>query len=257
LSAGNSEALASWKKISEALAFFEQHKVWRAYEPVATLGILSDFAGPNEYLATEVLNLCYRRNLPYRVLDQSKVDAASLQGLKAVLMIQLRDPDATIQQLMGDFMHRGGLVIAPASYAQLATPLPQAGNFDNRYNYFTHGEGRVAIARKPWTDPYQLATDTHLLLSRRNDVIRLWNAGSTNVYYTRSSNGKGLVQVINYATRSFGSPVSLYVAHPYKSAQMISFSGVASEKLPVEPKADGVEVSLPPFPVYAAIEFGD
>ena len=61
LSAGNSEALASWKKISEALAFFEQHKAWRAYEPVAKLGILSDFAGPNEYLGNEVLNLCNRR----------------------------------------------------------------------------------------------------------------------------------------------------------------------------------------------------
>jgi hypothetical protein len=257
LSDGNSEALASWKKISEALTFFEQHKAWRAYEPVAKLGILSDFAGPNEDLGSEVLNLCNRRNLPYRVLDQSKVDATSLRGLKAIVMIQLRDPDAAVQQLMGEFMRGGGLVIAPASYAQLAAPLKPAGDFDNRYNYFAHGEGRVAIARKPWTDPYQLATDTHLLLSRRNDVIRLWNAGSTNVYYTRSSNGKGLVQVINYATRSFGSPVSLYVAHPYKSAQTISFSGVASEKLTIERKADGVEVNLPPFPVYAAIEFGD
>jgi hypothetical protein len=38
---------------------------------------------------------------------------------------------------------------------------------------------------------------------------------------------------------------------------MISFSGAAPEKLTIEPKADGVEVNLPPFPVYAAIEFGD
>jgi hypothetical protein len=172
-------------------------------------------------------------------------------------MVQLKDPDSALQHLMGEFMREGGLVIGPASYAQMATPLKPAGDFDNRYNYFIHGEGRVAIARKPWTDPYQLATDTHLLLSRRNDVIRLWNAGSTNVYYTTSANDKGLVQVINYATRSSGSPVSLYVAHPYKSAQMISFSGGSSEKLTIQPKADGVEVNLPPFPVYAAIEFGD
>jgi hypothetical protein len=38
---------------------------------------------------------------------------------------------------------------------------------------------------------------------------------------------------------------------------MISFSGGSSEKLTIQPKADGVEVNLPPFPVYAAIEFGD
>jgi hypothetical protein len=139
----------------------------------------------------------------------------------------------------------------------MTASLKPAGGFENSYDYFAHGEGRVAIARKPWTDPYQVATDAHLLMSRRHDVIRLWNAGTTNASYTTSSNGSGLVQVVNYATRSFGHPMSLYVAHPYKSARLITLTGAAPEQLTVTPRVEGVEVNLPPFPVYAAIEFGD
>ena len=94
-------------------------------------------------------------------------------------------------------------------------------------------------------------------MSRRNDVIRLWNAGSTNARYSSGPDGAGLVQVVNYATRSFGHPVSLYVAHPYKSAKLVGLSAQPPEMLSITPRGEGVEVNLPPFPVYAAIEFGE
>ncbi len=257
LSAGNSEAQATWKNISGAVQFFERQKAWRGYQTVAKFGVLSDFAGPNEYLAGEVLNLCNRRYLPYRILDAAGTDAKSMEGLKAILLVQQREPDARLQALLGEFMSGGGLVIAPASVAHMTGSMKAAGNFEDSYDYFSHREGRVAIARKLWTDPYQLASDAHLLMSRRNDVIRLWNAGSTNARYTVGPGGTGLVQVVNYATRAFGHPVSLYVAHPYKSAKLAGLSSQPAEALSVTPRGEGVEVNLPPFPVYAAIEFGD
>ena len=92
-------------------------------------------------------------------------------------------------------------MIAPAGYAQMAAPLKPAGDFEGRYDYF-------AMARAGWRSRanrgrilIKLASDTHLLMSRKNDVIRLWNAGTTNARYTKSPNGKGLVQIVNYATR--------------------------------------------------------
>lgn len=257
LSAANAEALSTWKNISEAVQFFERNKTWRSYDTVAKLGVLSDFAGPNEFLAGEVLNLCNRRYLPYRILDPSGVDAKSVQGLKTILLVQQREPDARLQGVLGEFMTGGGLVIAPASVAHMTGSMKAAGSFENSYDYFALGEGRVAIARKLWTDPYQVASDAHLLMSRRNDVIRLWNAGSTNARYTRGPNSAGLVQIVNYATRSFGHPVSLYVAHPYRSAKLVGLPAQPSEALSITPRGEGVEVNLPPFPVYAAIEFGE
>ncbi|MEO8129785.1 MAG: hypothetical protein ABJF23_28565 [Bryobacteraceae bacterium] len=257
LAGGNGEALSTWKSIAEATLFFENNKQWRGYHTVAKLGVLSDFAGANEYLAGEVLNLCNRRYLPYRILDQASFDAKSLEGLKAILLVQQREPEARLHTLLGDFARAGGLVIAPASLAHLTRELQAAGNFEGSYDYYAFGEGRTAIARKPWSDPYQVVSDAHLLLSRKNDVLRLWNAGTTNARYTRGPNGAGLVQIVNYATRAFGHPVSLYVAHPYKSAKLVGLSGRTPEMLSVEARGEGVEVNLPPFPVYAAIEFGD
>jgi len=257
LAAGNAEALSTWKGIAEATRFFENKKQWRGYHTVAKFGVLSDFAGANEYLAGEVLNLCNRRYLPYRILEQTSADAKSLEGLKAVLLVQQREPDTRLQHVLGEFMRDGGLVIAPASLSHMTGPMKPAGNFEESYDYFGHGAGRLAIARKPWTDPYQVTSDAHLLTSRKNDVIRLWNAGTTNARYTRGQNGSGLVQIVNYATRSFGHPVSLYVAHPYKSAKLVAISGQPPESLDVTSRGEGVEVNLPPFPVYAAIEFGD
>src|SRR4051794_4881629 len=109
LTAGNAEALAAWKNISDTVTFFEEKKAWSTYQPVAKLGVLSDFAGPNEALAGEVMNLCNRRYLPFRIVESASADSKSLSGLKAVLLVQLREPESKVQQLLGEFMRDGGL----------------------------------------------------------------------------------------------------------------------------------------------------
>jgi hypothetical protein len=60
---GDEKAVESWKAISAAVAFFEKHRQWTAFEPLGVVGVISDFAGPNEVLGQEVLNLLGRRNL--------------------------------------------------------------------------------------------------------------------------------------------------------------------------------------------------
>jgi hypothetical protein len=257
LAENDAEAKKTWKQLADTVRFFEARRAWSKYVPVSKLVVCSDFSGPNEAIASEVLNLCNRRHLPYRVVPTSSATPASLEGAQAVLLVEMKPPDEAIQQLMGRFLMSGGLVIAPASQASLTASLTPAGNFDNRYDLFRHGEGKVAVARKPWNDPYALAVDTHLLMSRRADVIRLWNAGATNAFYTRSENGTGLVQVLNYTARVSGQPMSLYVADNYKKAWSTSLNGAQREPLALSVREGGVEVALPPFAVYTAVEFGD
>lgn len=256
LASGDAESFAVLKKIGTATRFFEGRKDWRDYKPVARLAVMSDFDGPNEYVASEVMNLLNRRPEPFRAIDIANLTAKSLDGIKGVLWIDQKAPDTKFHELLGGFVKSGGLFIGSPSVAHLTQSMQSAGNYDNRYELFSHGEGRIAVARKPWTDPYMLATDAHMLLGRRNDVVRLWNAGTTNVHYT-AGNGKGLVQVVNFAMRHFGHPMSLYVAHPYKSARLIALEGGGPEELTITSKSDGVEVNLPPFAIYSAVEFGD
>ncbi|HUS06384.1 MAG TPA: hypothetical protein VMZ52_08820 [Bryobacteraceae bacterium] len=255
--AGNApDALSCWKTMTESLRFFAAHQEWRSYTQQSRLGVLSDFAGPNEYIGSEVLNLCNRRHLPYRVLDMDHLTAGSFDKLAAMLLVSARPPEGALRQQIDSYVKSGGVLIAPASAAPMVAAGAPAGNFESRYDYFPAGKGKIAIARKPWTDPYVLATDVHLILSRRHDVVRLWNAGVTNVRYTVSSQGKGLLQLVNYAMRPFGHPMSAYVAHPFGSARFVSLPGGESMRLDVVKRDGGIEIAIPPFAVFGAVELG-
>ncbi len=79
---GKADALASWKKIASAARFFDDRKAWSTYAPEAVVGIVSDFAGDNEYMGGELLNLVARTNQQYRVLLKDKLSPASFANLK-------------------------------------------------------------------------------------------------------------------------------------------------------------------------------
>jgi hypothetical protein len=253
---GTRKALASgggkesWTAVTDAIRFFASHKDWLE-QPVPTkLGIVSDFAGPNQFLSHELLNLLMRRQLSYRILDRARLKPESLTDLRAVLWIDQRAPDPTLTAFAND----GGLLIVPASAASLISGKP-AGSFEGRFDYYLSGKGKIALATKPWSNPWLLAADAHLMLGRKHDTIRMFNAGSCNVRYTHSA-GRGVAHVINYTARPYGYPVSLYVAHPYRTARLSTLSGVTNEKLELKAKGDGVEVFLPEFAPYAVVEFG-
>ena len=244
----------SWKAVCDAVQFFRAHKSWLEQRDVARLGIVSDFAGANRFLSQEILNLASRRYLPYHVIDLARLSNASLNGMKAVLWVGQKAPEANAKAVLSKFIENGGLLIAPASASSLVTGNP-TGNFENRFDYYPQGKGKIALATKPWSDPWLLAADTHLLLGRKLDVIRTFNAGSCNVRYT-SGPKSAVAQVVNYTARPFGYPATIYVAHPYRTARWSTLSGIDNQPLELKGKGEGVEVYLPEFVSYAAIEFG-
>jgi hypothetical protein len=244
----------AWKAVTEALGFFAAHKSWVEQPAPARLGIVSDFNGPNRFLSGEALNLMMRRHLSYRIIDRDRLKPESLHDLKSVLWIDQRAPEGSAKSILSAFTETGGLLILPASASSLTSGKP-SGSFESRFDYYPSGKGKVALATKPWSDPWLLAADTHLLLGRKYDLIRTFNAGSCNVRYTRGTN-TGVVHVVSYTARPFGYPASIYVAHPYKSARWSTLSGINNEPIELKQKGEGVEVYLPEFAPYAAVEFG-
>jgi hypothetical protein len=250
-------ALEVWREVHKTVRFFERHKEWGRQPEIARLGIASSFTGPAASLAQEVLNLAQRRPLPYRVIDSTRLHAASVAGLKALLWIQESPPEGADRKTLAAFVNEGGLLIGPPALAELAAGKKGSSSAGGRYTLYQAGPGRIAIASKPWTDPYVLTLDTHLLMGRREDVIRGWNSGSANVHLTSSPDGGALLQIVNYTTRPAGHPMSFYVAGRFRSAKWVTIAEDSPRDLPVTPRGDGVEVYVPPFPVYGAIEFRD
>jgi hypothetical protein len=227
----------------------------REQDVVARFGVISDFEGDNEFAAGEMLNLAARRPLPCRIVDRTRLTAESLSGLRGAMWVDSQPPDAVMTSALRDFIGRGGLLIASQSGAgTLTTGLKPAGDFQQRFRVYTNGAGRLAVATEPWSDPWVMASDAHLLLSRKHDVLRAWNAGSCNFHYTAAGT-RATVQIINYTGREAAERMSLYVAKKFRTATWSDSTGRRTS-LDVRPAGQGIEVNLPPLAIYGAVEFG-
>ena len=228
----------TFPKIQQAIAFFESHKHWRTWRPVAKLAVVSDFAGPNEFPAGEYLNLLSRRQIPYQLNGNPESAQA----------IVLFDHKPVQIEAYTRWVRAGGLLIVPPDPRKGSAPI------EHGHKIFAEGKGRIAVAERPWSDPYQTAAQTHLLLSRRHDTLRLWNAGPVNAHYVESPDQKtAVVHLLNYANRPSTDNTTLWTAKPYQSATLQTLSGQQSTLRPV-PVNGGTELALPPLGPYTAIE---
>ncbi len=241
-------AMEAWKDMMALLELARQHQEWRSWEPVAALAVVSDFAGENEFLGQEFLNLAPRRHLAYRIVPKSRAPEASFDKQKAVLLIDAAPPEGALREKLLGFAAAGGLLIWSA---QPDGTAPAESKFG--YDIYRHGKGRIAVPKEPWFDPYLLAGEVHLLLSRREDVLRIWNGGSMNSYYLASPDGKrGVVHLVNYSDRQRLEAVTLGFPKEYRSARVYSIK--ATEAVEAVKRRLGTEVPLPPFSLYAAVE---
>ena len=56
-------ALNGWKKLMDAIAFFQAHSEWNAWPVDAVLAVVSSFSGDNEFFSRELLNLMARTDI--------------------------------------------------------------------------------------------------------------------------------------------------------------------------------------------------
>jgi hypothetical protein len=255
LASGNANSFGTWRALVRTLAFFEKRRVWNAYRPEARLAILSRFSGPAEFLSTEFLNLAARRHLQYRILAKSPPEPAQLSGLQAIVYADPEPPAAALAKTLSEFVAGGGLLLfAGEAGPEFAGPHP-AGESHRRYELRQVGKGRVAVPREPQSDPYALAADAHLLLSRRYDVVRLYNAFTVLPQVSAAPGGKVLlIQMVNFSARPPAAPMTLTIPMQVRSARLWMPGASGSKSLKAVSAGNGSELRLPPFPVYAAVE---
>ena len=262
LPSGNADALKTWRGILATLAFFEKQSAWRAYVHQGPLAIVSTFAGDNEYMGTELLNLAARNKMVYRIVDRSRVLSADLSGLRGVLWVDNDPPAGDVAGKLAAFARGGGLAIVPATAAPLfrgerVLDCPVAG-----YELRAFGKGTVAAATREWDDPYFLALDAHNLVSRRYDPIRVFNGSSCWIHYSVAPDGKdSLIQLVGFTGgRSFrGSgarlidDVAIRIPTRHRSVTVYTLDAAPAPLEPVTVDKQ-VEYHLPGFSTYIALE---
>jgi hypothetical protein len=242
-------AVAHWRRMMQTLDFFEQRRAVCDLPPAATLGAISDFAGPNEVMATEFLNLAARRNLLYRVLDKTR--EPNLAGLRAVIYLDQESASELWRAALERFAERGGLVIAQEiaglKGSRLA-PCDLPG-----YKMWSAGAGRIAMPVKEWQDPWVTASEAQTLVGRRYDPVRLFNPGGLNLY-AQADERRMIVHLINYTLTRPGDEKTIAPSGHYSSARFITIRAEPEPLAFTRREKVNDELALPSFEVYAAVE---
>jgi hypothetical protein len=242
-----------WRRLMRAAGFFATRQEWAGLAPEAVIGVVSDFAGDNEFFSQEVLNLLARTNQQYRILPKGAAAGASLSGLRVVLYTDNQAPDAALRRNILAFVESGGTLITGPKWGPPEGTLQTAGAHP-RYALRTLGKGKAAVARKDFDDPYLVANDAVVLMSHRYELLRFWNPGAVAAQLSAAPGHlRALAQLVFFAAAREGDP-SVRIAGRYRSGRLWTLDRPDPQRLEIETQKDAVEVHLPPVSVYAAIE---
>lgn len=242
LRAGDSSALETWRRLSSYLKFAESHPEWQGFAPYGNVGIVLDAASTNPDVTDEYLKLVGRRQVPYRVIARSGMNAAAVANFRALLATALDPPSSAERKLLQEFAENGGVLIAGPSWG--GAPKTEA------FTEISAGKGRILVYKDP--DPEAVARDLKELLSDDELGMVPFNVPSVITYTSGGGPGQALVvQLVNY----FDHPVeaiTLRVAGKFRSARLETPEGPALD-LQVRQAEGRTEVTIPKLLLWSAI----
>jgi len=254
-------AMNAWTQICDTLSFFENRREWQTYEPMAVLAVVSNFSGANTYSNTELLNLLNRRQVQFLVMNRTEASSPPDARVKGILWLDEEAPDAEQQNQVLTFVREGGIVIAPKYWGPKGvTPYNEKWLFG--YNIYNVGNGKFVVAEEDFPDPYQLDRDINLLVSRKNDFVRIYNPGVTKYYSSIDSESNNqVVHILNYSVDP-ATYVTLWVDTKVQSAQLCRpkpltsppIKPLVSDSIEDAPASEGTNFDLPPLNVNCAVE---
>jgi hypothetical protein len=238
---------AWWTRLLEEAAWWKQRCAWGAWRCPAKLLIVSDFSGANEFLATETLLLAARRNLVFEPVERARLGADHLKDRVAILWLDDVPPPA----LLTAFVLNGGHLIT-RQHRISTRPAPES---HERFRLQRAGKGRISLATAAWDDPWLLAQDVHLLVSRRYDPVRIFNGGSLQFHITEEPGGaRKMVYLLNYTLRPSWNLVTLAVESSIRNARVHSPGQEPAAPAKIHGVDGRTEIEIPQFAIALAVE---
>jgi len=253
LAAKKQPAADTFKKLIDTVTFFEQHKELRTYQPNGLVAIISNFSGQNYDPGEEAINLMPRVRQPFRLIARSRAASASFAGLQAIYYLDKEPPDAALRKKLLAFANDGGILLVPSNWPNPAGPPAPAEPY-LLFSMRKVGKGRLGVCKEEKPDAYDTVADIQNIISHGKDLVRVYNAPSSNFLYATSAQGKqAVIHLLNYSRR--GGDALFYVKEPYKSARVVSPELPSSAELQFAPQeAGGSELTVPRISVYGVIE---
>jgi hypothetical protein len=226
------------------LKFFEEHADWRAFTPAGVVAVVDDPAGKNADMAEENLNLITRRQVPFRIIERPDLARTPLDGLRAVVALDVADPTAAERRKLTAFTEAGGLLLVGPSWKKVAVKKGE------EFALEPIGKGRLAIYADEAPDPQALSHELPHLLGRENLGLRIFNVSSV-ISYLSTGEGRLLLQLVNYATYPVET-ITVRVPGKYTTARYYTPEGPAVP-LSIDKVEDKLEITIPKLNIYGAL----
>ena len=250
LAAKKPDAMAQWREITRAAAFFAPVKAGDDDE--AVIGVVSNFAGPKLGFTNEVLNNIARTKQQYRAIAAGRMTPSSLTGLKAVIYTDGAEPASTLRKTMLDFVNAGGMLITGSAWGSLPKATGEPARTHPRFTFRTLGQGSIASASTTFADPYLAANDAVVLVSHRHDLVRYFNSGAiTPCLY--GNDRRAQLHTVFYSLRPV-EDASLWVRGAYRTARLRTWNQQQPQNVKIEVRDAGIEIFLPAVAQYALLE---
>ena len=231
----DADALASWRRMSTLLRYFESHPEWRAMREYGKLAVIQDPA-KGGLVSGGILDMIAVKHTPVVPVPRQKLAPGSLEGESMAVNVDADSLTPEQKEILRNFARSGGsLLTGPPGWKDASPP----------------GE-RITLDQAELDRLNDIWRDVNSMIGRRNLGVRLFNVSSMLSNVLASADGKTqVVQLVNYSDYPVES-VTVHFLGNYKRATLLTPEGI-EKPLEIYTTEDGSGVDIDKVQVCATI----
>ena len=231
----DADALASWRRISGLLRFYESHPEWRAMREFGKLAVIQDPA-KGGLVSGGILDMIAVKHTPVIPVPRQRLAPGALDGASMAVNIDADSLTTEQKEILRAFTRSGGaLLTGPPGWKDSTPP----------------GE-RITLDQAELDRLNDIWRDVNSMIGRRNLGVRLYNVSSMLSNVMASADGKTeIVHLVNYSDYPVEN-VTVHFLGNYKSATLLTPEG-AEKKLEIYSAEEGSGVDIDKVGVCATI----
>lgn len=223
---GDARALAAWRRIASALAFYERHAKWRDLPDYSTLAVLQDTTSGALY-SGGFLDMIGARHVPVTVAPAGRILEARLPDVRLLLNIDPSSLTDAQQERVREIARGGAMVVnGPPGWKLDPAENPQRITFD---------EQQIRRLDEAWRE-------INSLIGRRNFAARIFGAPSmlSSLKATADRNTLAL-HLVNYSDYPVES-ISVHLNGKFSRARLLTPQGERPGDLYPLEEGTGVDI---------------
>jgi len=235
LIARDAKTLEAWARITQLLAFIEEHKEWRMWKPGGQMSVVQDVES-GALLSGGVLDMIAVKHTPVRPAPTRRLNTAMMQGSSMAVNVDPSGLNDAQKQILREFTRGGGTLLTGPPGWKFPSAKP----------------GEITLAKEDLEKLDAIWKELNTMTGRRNLGARLFNVSSMLSNLLVSPDGKQtILHLVNYSNYPVDS-VTVQLTGTYKRARVYQ-PGKKPQDLAIYPIEEGTGVDIEQIREYGVL----